>query len=103
MESPAAFFCADYCPFAQRVWIALELTATPHVYLETNLWCGPRLPVTRRFLAASPSKTVPLLLPPGATAGLDDSVPPLHYLDAASGGELSPPRPAGPVGPPCFL
>ena len=99
--APLEFFCADYCPFGQRVWIALEALGLPYRYQEVNLWCHA-LPLTRRFRALSPSKTVPTVLSPSSSStslssdssgieggedattivGLDDSIPLLFYLDA---------------------
>jgi len=90
--SPLLFHCADYCPYAQRVWIALELTGTPYEYVETNVW-GLRLPVTKAFRRRSRSRTLPTLFREGMEYGLDDSLPVINFLDRLSGGKLMPQDP----------
>eukprot|EP00658_Telonema_sp_P-2_P074495 TRINITY_DN63743_c0_g1_i1.p2 TRINITY_DN63743_c0_g1~~TRINITY_DN63743_c0_g1_i1.p2 ORF type:complete len:161 (-),score=30.38 TRINITY_DN63743_c0_g1_i1:32-514(-) len=92
-KQPIRFFCADYCPFAQRVWIALNALEIEYEYCEVNLFCH-RLPRTIHFREISPSRTVPTLLLHGETKGRDDSIPLLCYLDALSGGRLTPTDPA---------
>ena len=95
---PMIFYCADYCPFAQRVWIALLLTGLRFEYRETNLWAH-HLPNTKKFREASASKTVPTLsVPtndPHKLTSLDDSIPLLLYLDRVSHGALTPDEPTG--------
>ena len=89
MATPLLFYSSEYCPFAHRVWIALEHTGTPYTYSEMNVW-GLRLPETLAFRERSRSRTLPTLWREGQTHGLDDSLPILNYLDRLSGGMLMP-------------
>ncbi|EEY19006.1 conserved hypothetical protein [Verticillium alfalfae VaMs.102] len=45
------FFAACYCPFAQRVWIALEAKKLPYQYVEVD---PSRTPLPRQLLEANP-------------------------------------------------
>jgi glutathione S-transferase len=52
------FYNADYCPFAQRVWLALEEKRVPYEQVIVNYF-DRELPTTREFLAVSPEGMVP--------------------------------------------
>ncbi|KAG7143534.1 Pyrimidodiazepine synthase like protein [Verticillium longisporum] len=52
------FFAACYCPFAQRVWIALEAKKLPYQYVEVDPY---RTPLPRQLLEANPRGTVPAI------------------------------------------
>ena len=87
------FYCADYCPFAQRVWIALEFCKLEYTYVETNVW-RLRLPNTQAFRDRSRSRTMPTLFVEDSQQSYDDSLPILQYIDRLSGGKLMPENPA---------
>ena len=78
---PLEFFCADICPFAQRVWIALEEKHVPFQYREVN-FTNHKLPSTLEFHKVAPSKAVPAIRLPDGTC-MEDSLPLLMWLDAA--------------------
>ncbi|KAM0533513.1 hypothetical protein ACHAP9_002134 [Verticillium nonalfalfae] len=52
------FFAACYCPFAQRVWIALEAKKLPYQYVEVD---PSRTPLPRQLLEANPRGTLPAI------------------------------------------
>ena len=64
--APLEFFCADFCPFAHRLWIALEEKEVPYQYREVN-YCASFLPSTQDFYSVSTTRTVPAVRLPDGT------------------------------------
>ncbi|KZZ94784.1 glutathione S-transferase domain-containing protein [Moelleriella libera RCEF 2490] len=73
-------YAACYCPFSQRVWMALELKGFPYQYVEVEplkLTAGPDI---TGFAAASPRGTVPAIRHGGWTC--TESAVILEYVRA---------------------
>merc|ERR1719473_2409956 len=77
-------YSADYCPFAQRVWIALKLANIDFEYTETNVFCKT-LPNTREFRSRSEHKTLPTLW--NGIVGIDDSTRLLYHINGITKAE----------------
>ncbi|KAJ3295311.1 hypothetical protein HK104_002829 [Borealophlyctis nickersoniae] len=82
------FFCAWYCPYAQRVWIALEVKGLDYRYIEINPYAKPK-----ELLDINPRGLVPAVKH-GNTNLLESTII-LEYLDEAfpSSPQLLPPIP----------
>lgn len=92
-SSPTTFYSSWFCPFAQRVWIALEEKNVQYEYVEINPYeagVGGRstkkaLPLEEKrrrypdFVAASPRGLVPALAHEGST--VCDSLVMVEYLE----------------------
>ena len=104
---PAAgvqFYCAWFCPFAQRAWIALEEKKVEYNYVECTLYRGnastkvalsiaEKSALDPEFVAASPKGLVPAVRH-GSTA-VHDSLVVVEYLDRTfAGPPLLPSDPA---------
>ncbi|KAK0612929.1 hypothetical protein B0T17DRAFT_542166 [Bombardia bombarda] len=57
-DSEIEFYGACFCPFSQRVWIALEAKGLPYQYCETDPFCKPK---SARLLEANPRGLVPAI------------------------------------------
>ncbi|KAF5617157.1 glutathione S-transferase omega-1 [Fusarium sp. NRRL 52700] len=55
-ESEFKLYAACFCPFSQRIWIALEAKGMPYQYHETDAFCRPTRP-----LLADPHGYVPTI------------------------------------------
>jgi glutathione S-transferase len=109
---PPTFFASWFCPYAQRVWIALEEKGITYQYVEIDPYEAAGAPgqYTKRalpldekrrrypdFVAASPRGLVPALACPGdGDDAVCDSVVMLEYLEERwpSAAPLLPDRPA---------
>ena len=59
-KSNLKFYCAWYCPFAQRAWISLIHKKADFEYIETNPYLK-----TPDFLALNPNGTIPVITDKG--------------------------------------
>jgi glutathione S-transferase len=108
---PPTFFASWFCPYAQRVWIALEEKRIDYRYVEIDPYEPAEAPgqYTKRslpleekrrrypdFVAASPRGLVPALACPGDGDAVCDSLVMLEYLEERwpSATPLLPERPA---------
>ncbi|KAL0936628.1 glutathione transferase [Colletotrichum truncatum] len=57
-ESDMKLYAAYYCPFSQRVWIALEAKGMPYQYCEEDPY---KTPASQQLLEANPRGTVPAI------------------------------------------
>ncbi|KAH7369104.1 hypothetical protein B0T11DRAFT_327223 [Plectosphaerella cucumerina] len=57
-ESDTKLYAACFCPFSQRVWIALEAKKLPYQYIETD---PSKRPASAQLLEANPKGTVPAI------------------------------------------
>ncbi|OTA00710.1 hypothetical protein A9Z42_0009750 [Trichoderma parareesei] len=57
-EADLRLHAACYCPFSQRVWIALEAKGQPYQYIETD---APKEPASTPLLEANPRSRVPAI------------------------------------------
>jgi len=91
-------YCAWFCPYAQRAWIALEYKGIRYRYIECALYDGSPsskrdLSVTEKdastpgFIACSPRGLVPAV--EHGEVRLNDSLPVIEYIE-----EAFPDRPA---------
>eukprot|EP00850_Spirogloea_muscicola_P003324 SM000013S26493 [mRNA] locus=s13:721894:723143:+ [translate_table: standard] len=69
-------FCAWFCPFAQRAWIALEEKGVPYEYLEVDPYAKPP-----ELMAVNPRGLVPSL--EHRDHGLYESMVLMEYIDEA--------------------
>ena len=98
------FYCAWFCPFAQRAWIALEEKNVHYDYVECTLYRGDastkvaltvaeKAALNPEFVAASPNGLVPAVR--HGNAAVDDSHVVVEYVDGAfAGPPLLPSDPA---------
>lgn len=58
-----SFFANTYCPFAQRIWIALEIKGIAYQYVEVlpPTLTSPPMPLPAALLEVNPEGTVPCL------------------------------------------
>ncbi|RAH78480.1 glutathione S-transferase [Aspergillus japonicus CBS 114.51] len=80
-EQPLKFYAGWFCPFVQRVWLALEEKQIPYQYIEVNPY--HKAP---SFLALNPRGLVPTITSPdesGSARPLYESTVILEYLEEA--------------------
>ncbi|KAK8087897.1 glutathione-S-transferase theta- GST [Apiospora hydei] len=78
-EQPLKLFAGWFCPFVQRVWLALEEKGIPYQYIEVNPYHKGE-----QLMQANPRGLVPTLeVAPGRA--LYESTVLLQYLEEASG------------------
>ncbi|PYH42628.1 uncharacterized protein BP01DRAFT_131805 [Aspergillus saccharolyticus JOP 1030-1] len=72
-EQPLKFYAGWFCPFVQRVWLALEEKQIPYQYIEVN-------PYHKQpsFLALNPRGLVPTITSPSPDASSSSSARPLY-------------------------
>ncbi|OJK03257.1 hypothetical protein ASPACDRAFT_1896817 [Aspergillus aculeatus ATCC 16872] len=80
-EQPLKFYAGWFCPFVQRVWLALEEKQIPYQYIEVN-------PYHKQpsFLALNPRGLVPTITSPDTSSNarpLYESTVILEYLEEA--------------------
>ncbi|KAG8410522.1 hypothetical protein J3458_017278 [Metarhizium acridum] len=60
-EHDLKLYSSCFCPFSQRVWIALEAKGLPYQYCETDSSKGPPATPASSTTQAGPSETVPAI------------------------------------------
>ncbi|CAG8054647.1 unnamed protein product [Penicillium olsonii] len=77
-EQPLKLYAGWFCPFVQRVWLALEEKGIPYQYIEVNPYNKPE-----SLLALNPRGLVPTLSIPNPSRPLYESTVILEYLEEA--------------------